>query len=227
MDLETPVIVLNVKAYAESMGSAGLALAKACEEVSRETGANIVLCPQQVDLAGIAKQVSIPCMAQHVDPLEPGSHTGWTVLEAVKEAGAIGTLVNHSEHRLEMADIEKIIKRARDLGMVTIVCTNNTRVSRAAAALEPTSVAVEPPALIGTGISVSKAEPEVISSSVEAVKKISREVKVLCGAGISTGEDVRAAIELGAEGVLLASGVVKAKNPKMALLDLASGLRAP
>jgi triosephosphate isomerase len=43
---------------------------------------------------------------------------------------------------------------------------------------------------------------------------------VLCGAGISKGEDLRAALDLGSKGVLLASGIVKAKDPKAALEDL-------
>ncbi len=90
--------------------------------------------------------------------------------------------------------------------------------------MKPTIVAIEPPELIGTGIPVSKANPDVVVGSVEAVKGVSKNVKVLCGAGISTGDDVRAAIDLGTDGVLLASGVVKAKDPKKALLDLAGGL---
>lgn len=224
MKLRTPVIVLNVKAYKESMGNAGLGLAKACSEVARENGVSIAICPQQTDLAWIAKQVPIPCLAQHVDPYEAGSRTGWTVLDSLVEAGAVGSLVNHSEHRLVMADIEAITARMNVLGLVSIVCTNNTAVSRGAAALGPTMVAIEPPELIGSGIPVSKAKPEIVSGSVLAVKRVSKNVKVLCGAGISTGEDVKAAIGLGTDGVLLASGVVKAKDPKKALLDLASGI---
>ena len=49
-------------------------------------------------------------------------------------------------------------------------------------------------------------------------------VDVYCGAGISTGEDVEAARELGAEGVLLASGVAKAADPATALRDLVDPL---
>jgi len=90
----------------------------------------------------------------------------------------------------------------------------------AAAALNPDFVAVEPPELIGSGIPVSKAEPEVVENSVKAAKNINREVKVLCGAGITTHEDYVKALELGAEGVLLASGVVKAKDQKRALEEL-------
>ncbi|MBU2560167.1 triose-phosphate isomerase, partial [archaeon] len=97
-------------------------------------------------------------------------------------------------------------------------------VSKAAAEMGPTSIAIEPPELIGSGIPVSKADPGIVSDSVAAVENINKDIIVLCGAGISTGEDVKAAIELGAKGVLLASGVVKAGDPKSVLLDLASGV---
>ena len=224
MKLKTPVIMLNVKSYVESMGQNDLNLAKSCQEVAEETGASIMYCPQQVDLAWIAKEIEIPCLAQHSDAFDPGSKTGWTVLEAVKEAGAVGTLVNHSEHRMQIADIDGVVQKAKELDLATVVCTNNTKVSTAVAEFGPTSIAIEPPELIGSGIPVSKADPEIVSDSVAAVENINKDVIVLCGAGISTGEDIKAAIELGAKGVLLASGVVKAENPKAVLLDLASGV---
>jgi len=204
------------------VGEKGLALAKACREVSEETGVTIAISPQQVDLAWIARQVDIPCFAQHVDAISPGSHTGWVSLKAIKEANAVGTLLNHSEHPMKIIDVDKVIQQAKELDILVVACTNNLSVTKAIAELSPYSIAVEPPQLIGTGIPVSKADPEIVSSSVKAVKKIDSSIVVLCGAGISTGEDVKAAIELGAEGVLLASGVVKAKDPKKALLDLAS-----
>ncbi|MEM2933545.1 MAG: triose-phosphate isomerase [Halobacteria archaeon] len=222
MKIKPPVIVLNLKAYLESAGEKGLALAKACEEVAMESGISIAICPQTSDLAWVAKQIKIPCLAQHADAVPPGSYTGWVTLESIKSAGAIGTLVNHSEHRLRIAEIDEIINRAKALDLLTIVCTNNLAVSKAVAALDPYALAVEPPQLIGSGIPVSKAEPEIVHGTVQAVKAINKNVMVLCGAGISTGEDVKAAIELGSEGVLLASGVVKAKNPKAVLQDLVS-----
>ena len=86
-------------------------------------------------------------------------------------------------------------------------------------------MAVEPPELIGRGIPVSKADPGVVTGSVEAVKKIEPGVGILCGAGISRGEDLGAALELGSVGVLLASGIIKAKDQKKALEDLLSGIR--
>jgi triosephosphate isomerase len=145
-------------------------------------------------------------------------------VQAVSPGIATGTLINHSERRLKLADIDASITAAGRTGLTTIVCTNNIATTCAASALGPDYVAVEPPELIGSGIPVSKSDPEVVSGSVEAVKNINPDVKVLCGAGISKGEDMKAALELGSVGVLLASGVVKSSNPKKALFDLVSGI---
>ncbi len=123
-----------------------------------------------------------------------------------------------------MANLEAAIRRAEEVGLMTMVCSNNPAVSAAVAALGPDYVAVEPPELIGTGIPVSKAKPEVITDTVELVRRVNPDVKVLTGgAGISTGgEDVKKALELGSVGVLLASGVTKAKDPEKAIRDLVS-----
>ena len=224
MKIRTPVIMLNVKAYGESAGEKDLALARACAEVGEETGVSMAYCPQQVDLALVAREVDIPVLAQHSDAIKPGSGTGWTALETIKAAGAMGTLLNHSEHRLQVADIDSICAKANEMDLYTVICTNNTPVSQGAAHFRPSCIAIEPPDLIGSGIPVSKADPGIVTDSVKAVKDIDSNIAVLCGAGISTGNDVKAAIELGAEGVLLASGVVKSDNPKEVLLDLAGGV---
>ncbi|MBA5942655.1 MAG: triose-phosphate isomerase [Methanophagales archaeon] len=226
IEIELPVIVLNEKAYVESAGNRGLELAEICDSVATERGVSIVVCPQQVDLARVASasSIKIPCFAQHVDAVEPGSQTGFVTLESVKEAGAIGSLVNHSEHRLKIADIDFIVTKAASLNLLTIVCTNNIAVSTAVAELKPYAVAIEPPELIGSGRSVSKVDPAIVADTVKEVKRVDENCLVLCGAGVTNGEDVRAALELGADGVLLASGVVKAQDPRAVLLDLVSGL---
>ncbi|ADT84809.1 triose-phosphate isomerase [Thermococcus barophilus] len=222
MKLKEPIIAINFKTYAQATGEGALRIAKAAEKVYKETGITIVVAPQLADLYRIAQEVEIPVFAQHIDPIKPGSHTGHVLPEAVKEAGAVGTLLNHSENRMILADLEAAIRRSEEVGLMTMVCSNNPKVSAAVAALDPDYVAVEPPELIGTGIPVSKAKPEVITDTVELVKKVNPNVKVLCGAGISTGEDVKKALELGTVGVLLASGVTKAKDPEKAIWDLVS-----
>jgi triosephosphate isomerase len=222
--VQTPIILVNFKTYAEATGRNALNLAKTAEKINQETGVSVGIAPQFVDIASIAQNVSIPVFAQHIDPVTHGSFTGHVLPEAVKEAGAVGTLINHSERRLKLADIDAAITRAQQVGLVTVICSNNSAVSAAIAALNPNMVAVEPPELIGSGIPVSKAKPEVVSGTVELVKRVNPNVIVLCGAGITTGEDVASALKLGTKGVLVASGIVKAKDQYKALLDFAEAI---
>lgn len=213
MKLQSPMIIVNFKTYLESTGQKAVALAKQAEKASKETGACIVVAPQAADLRSIAESVEIPVFAQHIDPIKPGSSTGHVLAEAVKEAGAVGTLINHSERQLRLIDIDATIALCREKGLVSCVCANNPAVSAAVAALKPDITSMEPPELIGSGISVSKSKPETVTDTVQLVKKIDPKMTILCGAGISTAEDVSIALKLGTQGVLVASGIVKAKDP--------------
>jgi triosephosphate isomerase (TIM) len=219
------LIVLNFKTYSEATGKRAIRLAEICEDVSNAYSIEIVAAPQIADIHAIAEAVKIPVYSQHVDGVGYGGFTGHVTAASLKAAGASGSLINHSERRLRLAEIEASITACRALGLTTIVCTNNVATTRAAAAMRPDFVAVEPPELIGSGIPVSKADPEVVRQSVDAVKKIEPGVGVLCGAGITHGEDLMAALELGSEGVLLASGIVKAKDQRKALEDLVAGAK--
>ena len=222
--MQTPVVAINMKTYPQSCGFPGQKLAEFCEEVMVETGKSIAIAPQQLDLAMYADLFDVPIFAQHVDNAKQGSTTGRVTPEAIKEIGCAGTLINHSEYRIPAEDVEALVKRCKELGLITIVCTKDAEESQAYARFGPDFVAVEPPELIGGDISVTTANPGVVADSVKLVKDAAPEVKVLCGAGVKNGQDVAKAIELGAEGVLLASGVVKAQDQKSVLLDLVGGL---
>jgi len=213
LKLQSPMIIVNFKTYLESTGKNALSLAKQAEKAAKETGACIVVAPQAADLRLVAESVEIPVFAQHVDPIKPGSSTGHVLAEAVKEAGAVGTLINHSERQLRLIDIDATVALCREKGLVSCVCANNPSVRAAVAALKPDITSMEPPELIGSGISVSKSKPEVITDTVQLVKRIDPKMTILCGAGISTAEDVSIALKLGTQGVLVASGIVKAKDP--------------
>jgi len=204
-------VLVNLKAYPCDP----VEVAEAAAEVADDTGVRIAVAPQAAHLDRVA-ETGVETWAQHVSPVEYGSHTGSTLAEAAADAGAVGTLLNHSENRLKLADIDASLRAAERADLETVVCANNPRQIAAAAALDPDAVAVEPPELIGTGTPVSKADPDIVTDSVDAAASVS-DVPVLCGAGISTGEDLDAAAGLGAEGVLLASGVAKADDPKAAL----------
>jgi triosephosphate isomerase len=217
-------IVLNYKTYKEATGNAALKLSEICEEVADQYGVEIAVAPQAADIYLISSAVKIPVYAQHVDGVGFGGYTGHITAASIKAAGAVGSLINHSERRLGLAEIEASVAACKMEGLRTIICTNNIATTRAAATLQPNYVAVEPPELIGSGIPVSKADPEVVRGSVDAVKKIEPNVGVLCGAGITHGEDLKSALDLGSEGVLLASGIIKAPDQKEALVDLVTGI---
>jgi triosephosphate isomerase len=215
-----PLILVNLKSYLESSGHKAVELAKVTETVTEDTGVCIGLAPQFVDI-GLISKFKIPVFSQHIDPILPGPFTGHVLPESVADAGAVGTIVNHSERRIELSDLEAVVERAKSLGLISVVCANSSKVGMAAALLAPEIIAIEPPELIGTGMAVSKVKPEIVSDSVELIREVNRNAVVLCGAGISSGEDVSAAIRLGSRGVLVASGVVKASKWKKALLELA------
>lgn len=220
--IKTPIVILNFKTYLESSGDNALKLAKAVESVVYESGISMAVAPQTADIFKISDETNIPILAQHIDPINPGGNTGSALFECLLESGISGTLLNHSEMQMKLADIDFLVKKIKEKNLSSVVCTNNIETSVAAATLNPNFVAIEPPELIGSGIPVSQAEPEIVEGTVSKVKKINKNVDVLCGAGISTGEDMKAAIDLGASGVLLASGIILSENPKDALLDLIS-----
>ena len=222
--MDTPIVILNYKTYLESSGLNALELAHDLESAANESGITMVASPQAADIYRISEETSLQIFAQHIDPISPGGHTGASLIDTLVDAGICGSLINHSEKRMKLADIDEVIKLCGQYEIESCVCTNNIETSKAVAALAPTAVAVEPPELIGTGIPVSQAQPEVVEDTVKEVKAINKDIKVLCGAGITTGDDMKAAMDLSADGVLLASGIIKAESPKDALLDLVSKL---
>ena len=221
LEIRTPLIIVNFKTYLEATGRKAVELAEKAEKVNKETNVSVAVAPQFADIAAVAEAVEIPVFAQHIDPIAVGSHTGHVLADSIKEAGATGTLINHSERQLKLSDINKIIEITREKKLTSVVCANNPKISAAVATLNPDIIAIEPPELIGTGIPVSKAKPEVVSGTIRLVREVNSTVTVLCGAGITRGEDVAAALRLGTQGVLVASGVVKAKNPYNIMLEFA------
>ncbi len=219
--MRTPIAIVNFKAYE---GSTGRNAAKLAETIAKVGGGKVAIAVTACDILRVSSSVKVQLLAQHCDPADFGAHTGSVLLENAKAAGAIGTLINHSEKKVPHESIAAVVKKAKALGMTVVACAADLEEAKTLARMEPDFVAVEPPELIGTGISVSTAKPEIVSDSVKAVKAISPKVKVLCGAGISSEDDVKKAIELGADGVLLASFITKAKDPEAATREIVEGL---
>lgn len=225
-NMKLPVIITNFKTYESAIGGNALSLALLHGKVMKEIGVQMAVAVQATDIARIAAATKMPVLAQHIDPVRYGSFTGHILPEAVKAAGAFGTLLNHSERRIvKNGDFELLkasIARAKEVGLFVVVCAETPEEGGEIAKLGPDLVAVEPPELIGGDISVSTAQPEVVRGAVQLIGQ----GRTLVGAGVKNAADVRISLELGASGVLLASGVTKAADPEAVLRDLASGAKA-
>lgn len=216
-------LVINFKNYADASGAKTIELAQAAQQVAEKLKVEIVLAPPQGSLALVCKSVDIPVVCQHVDDAKEGSTTGFFVPEIAKLYGASGSLINHSEHRIGIDAIESLVKRLRALGMTSIVCAQTPDEVEKIAALSPDFIAIEPPELIGSGRAVSKENPAIITNSIKAAGGRS---KVICGAGITDKSDVAKAIEIGSHGILVASGVIKAKSWPDKIAELADGMKS-
>jgi len=214
------MIIVNFKNYESAIGVNAVTLAKIHELIAHETGAKIAIAVNALDLEKVRKTVSIPVFAQHTDAAGFGSTTGSIVPELVKKMGVTGTLLNHSEKRLG-AELASCVTAAKQAGLQVIVCAETSdEAAKISANLQPDFIAVEPPELIGGDVSVTNANPEIITDTAQKIGTTA----MLVGAGVKNGEDVKTALKLGAKGVLLASGVTKANDPAATLRNLVSGL---
>jgi triosephosphate isomerase len=219
--LKRPLII-NFKNYPEASAASTVKLARAAQKVAQKLKVEIIVAPPQPALALVAKGVTVPVFSQHVDSENEGATTGYFVAEVAKSYGAVGSLVNHSEHRIEMKSIAATVERLRALHMISVVCARNPHEVMEISVFEPDYVAIEPPELIGSGKAVSKENPAIITRSIEAAGS---RTKLICGAGIMDRSDVKAAIKLGSRGILVASGVVKASSWEDKISELASGMK--
>ncbi|MCX8163494.1 MAG: triose-phosphate isomerase [Candidatus Micrarchaeota archaeon] len=212
-------IVLNFKTYPSTYGFSGLNLCRIAKEVSNSYGVRIIVCPNALLLAQ-ATEIGADVFAQHVDSNKPGPFTGSISAKMLAEINVKGSLINHSEKRLSPENVKGAVDELKENDLESMVCVQDVNEAIKYSSFRPTYIAVEPPELIGTGISVSKAKPELITSSISAIKHVDEHIKIVCGAGISNAEDVKKAIELGVDGVLLSSAFVHAPNHRKFLESL-------
>ena len=217
--MDAPLIVVNFKTYSTALAEHAEVLGKLMADV--ETNARMVAATSAFDLSSVSAISGLEVWSQHLDPVGQGSHTGWLEPQTAIARGASGTIINHAEHKVSLDHVRDLMGMLPH-GFPICACAADVAEARALAELGPTFIAVEPPELIGGDISVTTADPAIVSDTVAAVKEVNPNVRVLCGAGVKNGQDVATAISLGAEGVLLASGVTKANDIPAVLKDLVS-----
>ncbi|MDH3340407.1 MAG: triose-phosphate isomerase [Nitrosopumilus sp.] len=217
------MFVINCKNYEEISGDKIIKFVKTAEKISKKYKVKVAISPPQ-HLVGLVANSSIPIFAQHIDDSKIGSTTGFIIPELLKKSKVKGSLINHSEHRISSKEIEKLVSKLKELKMTSILCVKDVAEVKKYVKLNPDYIAIEPPELIGSGKAVSKEKPDLISKAAEAVKNAKNNTKLLCGAGIVSGEDVSKAIELGSKGILVASGIVKSKNWNSIMSEFAKSM---
>jgi len=219
------MIFINFKTYEKGSGEEAVRLARVLEEVAKETQIKIIPVVQAADIKEIVQSTKLEVWTQTIDPVDFGAHTGAVLPESVAEDGASGTFLNHSENKFE--DYEKLklaVKRAKEVDLKTLIFADDIVQLEKVSVLYPDFVSYEPPELVGSETtSVATAHPEVIKKAAEISK--AKGLPLIAGAGIHSREDVKKSLELGAVGVAVASGVVKADNPREKLLDLTEGFK--
>ncbi|MBA4718602.1 MAG: triose-phosphate isomerase [Nitrosopumilus sp.] len=215
------MFVINCKNYEEISGDKIIKFIKIAEKVSKKYKVKIAISPPQ-HLIGLVANSSIQILAQHIDDFKVGSTTGFIIPELLKKSKVKGSLINHSEHRISSKEIQKLVLKLKELKMTSIVCVKDVAEVKKYVKLNPDYIAIEPPELIGSGKAVSKEKPDLIAKAAKAVKNTN--TKLLCGAGIVSGEDVVKALELGSKGILVASGIIKAKNWNKIISEFAEAL---
>jgi triosephosphate isomerase len=226
MNMKT--LIINYKAYKEAFTN-GLEIARYSNELSKTSGISIIVSPPFTILRDIAKIART--IAQGVNEVDPGAFTGHVTWFELKQAGVTGTLLNHSENRyvssrnglLDYSALKTAIDKCTAANLETYVCVQNLDETKEVLKMNPTGIAYEPPELIGGNISVSNSKPDVVKEFCTLVKKNSNSL-ALIGAGIKGKEDAEKSVELGSDGLLVASGILKTNDYKSIINDLVEGL---
>ncbi len=216
------MFIINFKNYPGAFGKAAVDLAKKLKSASKKfPELEVFLAVPLVDIYRVCSQVDIPLFSQHVDPFLPGKTTGFSIPVSVKEAGAVGTLINHSENPMGLDMIRGSVQLCKEARLTSVVCADSPAVVEQVSALEPDYVAYEPPELIGGDVSVAEAEEVVVSDAVTEATP----VPLLIGAGINSAKDISRGLQLGAAGFLVASAIVKAADPADAFKEIVKGYK--
>lgn len=221
LKIEPPFFEIGPKAF--MYGERMLKLAKAADKASAKYDIRIILTPQYTDIQMLAKETEhLFIFAQHMDPLPIGRGLGSVLPEAIKVAGAVGVMLNHAEKPMSIADLRKAIKRADEVGLVSIVCADSMEEATAIAHFAPNIIVAEPTELIGTG---QTSDEQHVIETTSAIKKINPEILVLPAAGIKNGTDVFKMIKAGAEATGTTSGIMKAENPEEMMEEMIRAVR--
>ncbi len=217
------MIFVNFKTSPPATGVKAVELVRDLSLIQAKTGVPIIPVVQATDIRSCMIATNYEVWAQHVDGVEQGQSTGWITPEAVGEAGASGTFLNHSEHQVPYGTWQAVFKKCQDIGLKTMIFAADLEELKKVVELKPDFVAYEPPELIASkDTSVARAKAGVIEEAVRIAKEAG--VSLIVGAGVKDIEDVRGSLKAGAIGVAVSSAVILAEDPKKVVLELVKAM---
>jgi triosephosphate isomerase (TIM) len=224
IEIIPPFFEIGPKAYL--YGEDVLKLARHADRMSARYRVQIIFTPQSVDISLLARGTKhLLVFAQHMDSLPVGRGIGSVLPEAVKAAGAVGALLNHAEKKLTLEELERTIRRADEVGLVSMACADNLEEAVKVARMSPNIIIAESPDLIGVG-KRGENDSETVARINAAIWDINPEIRVLHGAGISCGQDVYNIIAAGSQAAGSTSGILKANDPFAMLEEMIRSVRA-
>lgn len=219
--LEPPFFEIGPKNYL--YGDQILDLARIADEAAAKYDVRVIFTTPYVNIEKVSSSVkNLKVFAPHMDDIPVGRGLACVLPESIKAAGAVGVMLNHCERTLASSVLVRTLKRAREVGLMSIVCADSMDETRAVAQMHPDLMITEPTELIGTG---HAADMSYVATSVEAIKAIDPNIGILVGGGISSGTDVYNTIMAGADATGSSSGIVKASDPGAMVYEMLAALR--
>ncbi|MBN1274955.1 triose-phosphate isomerase, partial [Candidatus Woesearchaeota archaeon] len=140
--LQRPLLLINCKNYGDT-GELAEEVARASVRVLERRGASgkrrvtIALAVPATSLYRAAGLGLVPVLVEHLDPELPGATTGHIIAEDVMRNGGVGALLNHSEDRYEEEELRRAVARAREAGLVSVVCAKDDEAAALYASFQP------------------------------------------------------------------------------------------
>lgn len=219
--LRSPFLIVNVKSYV--YGKQVVALAQAADEIAQRFDIDILFTTQAIDAVAVIQTCKhLFVTAQTMDGIVPGRGMGHVLPEALKEAGVEAVVLNHAECPKTISALTAAVERAKEVGLLSIVCADTPAQCAMLAQLHPDVMICEPSSLIGTG---TTSNADYIFTTNRIIREIDPAIQIIQAAGVKNGDDVYQMITWGADGSGGTSGIVKAKNPNAVMEDMAKALQ--
>lgn len=220
---DAPVFEIGPKIY--TYGNESVKLAQHADQLAEKYDVQIIYSAQYFDVRPIAEATkNIFVFAQHVDGFYPGRGLGGVLPEAARDAGAVGTLLNHAEHPLTLNQLYRAICRCREAGLVTMVCAESLEECTAVIGLGADAVLNETAEMIGMGNGKSHGISDV-ETIEQAIHSIVPDMLVLHGAGIQDEKDVYNIIRAGAKATGATSAIFASPDPYTAMEKMICAVR--